>query len=281
MRILVTGGAGFIGSNLVNALIDKHKVIVFDINSKRFDKDLIKKIEIIKGDIRKKEDLDKISQVDVVFHLAARLPSQWAKRDNIDDLGTRNLISWCRRNKVKKIIYSSSAAVYGEPRYTPVKETHPTLPISFYGRFKLSGEHYVSQFPSHIILRYANVYGKGGSGIVSAFLEEIKKEKEIRIFGSGEQTRDFINIKDVIQANLLALSYNGKEKIFNVGSGKEVSVNQLIEIFRELEPTIRVKYLPEKPGNIYKSWFDISKINNEMGFEPKIDLREGIKEMMR
>ena len=277
MKILVTGSSGFIGSNLVQEIFKGYDVFLFD---KFFHKDInnfFDAKQIIKGDLRNSKDLTKVPSVDVVFNLASQLPYKF-KSNSV--LGIKNLIKWCLKNDVKKIIHSSSAAVYGEPKNLPIKEDHPILPISQYGKYKLVEEQLISTHPSYLILRYANVYGPNGTGIVTELCKKTKKGGTITIFDDGNQTRDFIHVKDVTQANLRSINYRGKEKVFNVGTGVETSINQLISIFKELNPLLKVSYLPQHIRRISRSYFDISKIKNEMDFIPTMKLKIGIKEMM-
>ena len=269
MDILITGGSGLIGSYLVKELLKDHNVTIFDKNS---PKD-IKKVNFIKGDLRKENDFKKIPKVDVVFHLAAQISVPFSilnpKIDaEINIFGTINLLNWCRKNEIEKIIYSSSAAIYGEPKYLPIDENHPTEPISPYGISKLSAEKYIGLFKGSVILRYSN--------LIPMFISQIKKEGILNIFGNGNQTRDFVSINDIIKANLLALKYN-KKGVFNVGSGKETTINELSCIIKKFKKNLKIINLPEREGEIYRSYYDISKIKKELNFSPNMDLEKEIK----
>ncbi|HIE41275.1 MAG TPA: NAD-dependent epimerase/dehydratase family protein [Candidatus Aenigmarchaeota archaeon] len=290
MRVLVTGGAGFIGSYLSKTLAEKNEVFIFDNLSTGTIENLSNNIAFIKGDLRNLKDLEKIPNVDIVFHLAAQVSVPYSisnpKEDaEINIIGTINLLEWCKKEKVKKVIYISSAAVYGEPIYLPIDEKHPTNPISPYGISKLAAEKYVLLCQTSIVLRLANVYGKGGvkegeAGVIHIFADNLKENKSLKIFGDGTQGRDFIHIKDVINACLLTLNYNGRKRIFNIGSGKETIINQLVELFRKYKPDLEVDYLEKRKGDTYKSYFDISRAKNELKFRPKIELEDGIKELL-
>ena len=290
MKILVTGGAGFIGSYLSRELSRKHEVIVFDNLFTGKKENLPEEMEFIKGDLRKICDLAKIPEVDVVFHLASQTSASFSIKSpkldvEINILGTINLLNWCNEYGIKKVIYTSSAAVYGEPQYLPIDEEHPTNPISPYGISKLSAEKYVLLYRNSIVLRLANVYGKGGAkegeaGVIQIFAEKAKNREQLEIFGDGTQTRDFINVKDAANACMLALSYEGKERIFNIGSGKETSVNELVELFKKYEPNLKVKYLRRRNGDISRSYFDISRARKELNFIPRVKLEDGIKELL-
>ncbi|OYT43568.1 MAG: UDP-glucose 4-epimerase [Candidatus Aenigmarchaeota archaeon ex4484_56] len=285
MKILITGGLGYIGSHLAKTLREKnYEVVIFDnFYSNKVDK--LEDIVTIKGDIRTSGDLEKIPSVDVVIHLAAQTSVQNSildpKTDNeINVLGTVNLIDWCRKKNVKKIIYASSAAVYGNPAYLPIDENHPTNPVSPYGVSKLSAEKYI-QLENFVILRLANVYGgmKDNSGVISTFIKNLKREEALCLYGDGNQTRDFVNIEDVISAFISAIKYQ-KRGIFNIGSNKETSLNELVNILREFKPNLKVNYLPKREGDIYRCFFDISKAKKELGYNPKIDLKEGMKKLL-
>ena len=288
-KILVTGGAGFIGSHLVKKLLKNYEVIAFDNLSTGKISNIPREVNFIRGDIRNKKDLEKIEKTNYVFHLAAQVSVPFSvSNPNIDAeiniLGTINLLDWCKKNKVEKIIYLSSAAVYGEPRYLPINEKHKTEPISPYGISKLAAEKYLSLLENSIILRIANVYGlnceKGEPGVIPIFISQIKENKPLTIFGDGTQTRDFVNVKDVVRVCISALKYDGKERVFNIGSGKETTINQIVEIFKKFRKNLKVSYLPKREGEIYRSFFDISKPKKELKFKPFVDLEKGIKELL-
>lgn len=287
MKILITGGAGFIGSFLTNELSKDHEVIIFDNASEKKLKTLPPNAKFIYGDLRENIFFQNIPKVDVVYHLAAQTSVTFSLTNLNEDaeiniLGTVNLVNWCMKNDIKKIIFISSASVYGNPKYLPIDEEHPTNPISPYGISKLTSEKYVSLIPNHIILRLSNVYGGIGNqdAVISNFVKRIKNKSPLEVFGDGTYTRDFIHVKDVVSACLLALRYDGNEKIFNVGSGKESSINEVAEIFKTLSPEINLTYNSPRIGDIKRSYFDISKITSEMKFTTTIDLRSGIESLL-
>jgi len=290
MRILVTGGAGFIGSYLSKALSKDNEVFVFDNLSSGNIKNLSQDVRLIKGDLRNLNDLAEIPKVDFVFHLAAQVSVPYSVSNPREDadiniFGTINLLEWCKKNGVKKLIYFSSAAVYGDTVYLPIDEKHPTNPISPYGISKLAAEKYVLLFPNSIILRPANVYGKGGvkegeAGVVHIFADNLKNNKPLEIFGDGTHERDFVHIRDVVEACILALNYEENERIFNIGSGRKITINGLAELFKKFKPDLKVVYKPKRDGDIYKNYFDISKAKKELNFYPEVELVDGVGELL-
>src|SRR6056297_234380 len=245
MQILVTGGAGFIGSNLVDGLIAKgHKVIVVDNLSTGKKKNLNKQAKFYQMDIRN-EELKQVfaaNQITHVIHHAAQIDVQHSIKDPSFDaqnniLGTINLLENCRIYEVEKIIYASSAAVYGEPEYLPLDEQHPVKAMSPYGISKHTPEHYIKMYSQlynlkYTIFRYANAYGprqdpKGEGGVVSIFVDQMLAQKRPHIFGDGKQTRDFIHVYDIVKANILALK-SGDNSLLNISTANRDSVNDLV-----------------------------------------------------
>jgi UDP-glucose 4-epimerase len=200
--------------------------------------------------------------------------------------GTLNVIETARMHGVKKIIYPSSAAVYGNPQFLPINEDHPVAPMSPYGISKHTPEHYFQVYfqnygLKYTVLRFANVYGprqdaSGEGGVVAIFTDRLLKQEPIQIFGDGEQTRDFVFVKDVARAIIKAFT-NGDNQIFNVGSGQTISINGLFHKLQILaENTIRPEYLQSRTGDIRHSSFDISKIKTNLEWDPKTDLGSGL-----
>jgi UDP-glucose 4-epimerase len=228
------------------------------------------------------------------MHFAAQIDVQTSMNNpaydaKINIMGTVNLLDMCKKHSVKRFVYSSSAAVYGNPKYLGVDEEHPKNPESFYGYSKLVPETYIKMFCSNSamtygILRYGNVFGprqkaEGEGGVVAIFANRMKSDKACFIFGDGEQTRDFIYVKDIAAANSTALESTSNFTV-NVGTAKAVSVNMLFDIMKkqynyEKDAVIKA----ERPGDIIHSWLTNEKIRSELDWEPKYILESGISEM--
>jgi UDP-glucose 4-epimerase len=300
-RILVTGGAGFIGSHLVEELVGKdYKTVILDDLLKsglQNIKSLLDRgmLRLVKGDICNKEVVDEALQdVDGVFHLAAitSVPfsvefPKLAFKVNVD--GTKNLLEACLRHSVKRFIFASTCAVYGEPYYLPVEEKHPLVPISPYAESKLRAEIVCREFQETqglgiTILRPFNVYGpRQGmdqyAGVISKFIERLRQGKPPLIFGDGLQTRDFIFVKDVVNAFMLALKNKASVgRVFNVGTGLPTSINELADLLIELFGIYNVmpEYTNPREGDIKHSYAEIAQIRKSLGFEPHYSLREGL-----
>jgi len=296
MKILITGGAGFIGSNLVKSLLGgDHEIVVLDnLSTGEFDniKEFIEEIEFLEEDIRNYSGIEAIFEgVDAVVHLAAQsdvnTSVQFPKYDaDVNINGTLNVLLACREYKVKKLVFTSSAAVYGDPRKVPIRESTPLRPISPYGISKMVAERYIEFFSRNyginaIIFRIFNVYGKGSRGVVWDFIKRIVGDKEITIYGDGNQTRDFIYIEDVVEALKLAIK-SDVSGTFNLASGEETSINQIISILRDkMEKEVRIKHKKARKGDIRYSLADISKLKEELNFSPRYSLEEGIEYLLR
>ena len=301
MKVLVTGGAGFIGKYLVKSLLENNNsVTIFDNFSNSTKKSINFLIDlgvkIIEGDITELPNLQRaIKDHDIVIHLAAKIsvsesinnPSETFKI-NVD--GTNNVLTACEKNHVKKIIISSSAAVYGDS-YPDDKLTEESVmnPISPYGESKMQMEQNVKKFAlkhdiDYVILRFFNIYGIGQSleyaGVITKFIKKIIKKESLQIFGNGSQTRDFVAIYDVIQSIHNASAYD-KSGIFNIASGKIVTIKELAEQMISLSgEKLEIKFLTEKQGDIKHSEADISMAKNQIIYSPKFELKEGIKELL-
>lgn len=295
MRILIIGGAGFIGSHLVDLLHNnnEHEVVVLDNLSSGSRGNIPKTVEFYEMDIRKKEleEIFKQHHFDVVVNLAAQtmVPYSLEHPDedaDINILGLINVLNCCREHSVRKIIFSSSAAVYGNNADVPLKEGEVSLPTSFYGITKMTAEHYLRVYSElydmdAIVLRFANVYGErqgngGEGGVISIFAKRIAAGLPISLFGDGEQTRDFVYAGDVAAAINAAFAGKGFH-IINVSNAKEVSINQLIENFAQVaQKKIKVEYKEARPGDIYRSCLDNSCLKKELGISPQTILQEGL-----
>lgn len=295
MRILVIGGAGFIGSHLVGLLHsnNEHELIVLDNLSSGSRDNIPEPVEFHEMDIRSKE-LEKIFKnyhFDVVVNLAAQtmVPYSLDHPDEdaeINVLGLLNILNCCKKYSVKKIIFSSSAAVYGNNENVPLNEGEMSLPMSFYGITKMTAEHYLRVYSElynmdSIVLRFANVYGErqgngGEGGVISIFAKRIAEGLPIYLFGDGGQTRDFVYAGDVAGAINAAFSLKGFHTI-NISNANEVSIKQLIENFKQVaKKEIVVEHKEARLGDIYRSCLDNSYMKRKLDFLPKTNLREGL-----
>ncbi len=302
LKVLVTGGAGFIGSHIVESwLSEDHSVRVLDNlesgsleNLDEFRKEA--SFRFIEGDIRKEKDVvEAVEGVDAVFHEAAvtSVPVSVKNPDMTRDVnvgGTVNLLVKCEEFGVDKFVFASSCAVYGEAENLPIDEETQLEPNSPYARSKLLGEEHVLERESldSVVLRYFNVYGprqSGGryAGVIVKFIDRLREGVSPIIYGDGEQTRDFIYVKDIVRANLLALrreEANGE--VFNVGGGVEISINELcrklLKIMNNSE--IEPEYEPPREGDIKHSKADITKISEKLGYSLEVSLEEGLRELL-
>ena len=296
MKILVTGGAGFIASQVADAFINEgHKVFIIDDLSTGFEKNINPKAEFIKADICDLElsELFEKEKFDLINHHAAQMDVRRSVADpvfdaNINILGTINLLKNAVKTGVKKFMFASTGgAVYGEQKYFPADEQHPTNPLSPYGISKLSVEKYLYfykvQYNLHYtILRYANIYGPrqnpfGEAGVVAIFSSKLIKGEQPVINGKGEQTRDYVFVGDVVQANLITI--NDKESdIFNIGTGKETNVNQLFRLLNKITGKNKEeKHGPAAPGEQMRSVITSDKIIKKFGWRPSTNLEDGLK----
>lgn len=293
MKILVTGGAGFIGSHIVDKLIEQnHDLIIVDNLTTGTIHHVNPKAEFFQLDICS-PDLGKAFQsgVDMVVHLAAQLDVNKSVKDPLFDaqvniLGTLNLLENCKNYNVKKIIYAGSAAEIGEPQYLPIDEKHPLNPISPYGASKISMGDYIKVYSrlygiNYTCLRYSNVYGPrqglvGEGGVIAIFSKQLIKNNPLTVFGDGEQTRDMIYVEDVAAATTLMLE-KGNNKTYNLGTGEEISINQLIELMKTIVgKEVKVNYSEPRSGDIKKNYYSIEKIKSECAFSPQVNIREGL-----
>lgn len=297
-KALVTGGAGFIGSHIVEKLLQRDiETIVLDDLSIGRKENVPETAELIIGDVCNPEIVKKsLSGVDVVFHLAARVSIRDSFRSFIEDaqtnvMGTVNLLTYIEESSVKKFIYASSMAVYGDADDLPINENHPLNPASPYGISKLASEKYVQCFCENngierVILRYFNTYGPKQTltpyvGVITIFIQKLLKRQDIPIFGDGMQVRDFINVDDVAEATILTMDYAGTFDIFNVGSGIGTDINTLAQILKKsMNISTKLRYLQRQPGEPSDSVADITMAKNELGFEPRWSLEEKLPEVI-
>jgi len=300
MRALVTGGAGFIGSNIVKLLLEEgYEVIILDNLSSGYRSNVpsAPNVEFVEGDIQIPGVAERtMPGVEIIFHLAASVGNLRSIEDPVADsmtnvIGTLNVLEAARKCGVRKLVYSSSAAIFGELRLLPIREDHPTEPDSPYGVSKLAAEkHCLCYARLHnieaICLRYFNVYGPNQrcdayGNVIPKFANQLLAGVPLLIYGDGEQTRDFINVRDVAQANLLAARCHGISGAFNLGSSTSITINQLAEWMQEATGIrVGVKYCPPRQGDVRHSQAEIRAIQSALKFNPQVSLRDGVKEYM-
>jgi UDP-glucose 4-epimerase len=296
MKALITGGAGFIGSNLAGRLIaDGHQVTVLDDLSSGYSSNLdaFPGVRFIQGDVRDARSVATAAEgADVVFHLAASVGN---KRSidrplldaDINVMGTLTVLEAARAAGIPKVVISSSAGIFGELRTLPINESHPVDPDSPYGASKLCGEKhglvYAKLFGMEVIaLRYFNVYGPNQrfdayGNVIPIFVFQALRGERLTIFGDGEQTRDFVNVADVVQANIRAAQTRNLSGAFNIGSGTRISINKLVsELQAALGQEIDVSYGPPRPGDVRDSLADISSAAAAFGFNPSVPIDAGL-----
>lgn len=300
MKVLVTGGAGFIGSHIVDLLIkNDYEVCVIDNLAHGKKSNINSKAKFYKIDIRDKGILDifKNEKPEFIVHNAAQISVLKSIENPIDDAdininGTLNILEAARKTDVKKIIYSASAAIFGEPEYLPIDEKHSLNMISNYGVSKHTVEHYLNVYKKlydmdYIVLRYSNVYGprqdsSGEGGVVAIFCEKIIKNQSPYIFGDGTQTRDFVYVKDVARANLMAIKSN-KVGVFNVCTNTKISVKKLFYCIKNIIDNKDIKpiYTEKRYGDIKNSYMSYKKISDEIGWVPEYNIGRGLKETIK
>lgn len=300
MKVLITGGAGFIGSHLVDRLVDAGQdVIVLDNFSTGRKSNLSQSLgrpnlRILKADIRKIPSslMKTIGRVDRVCHLAAVTNVQQSVRDpalttNVNVVGTLNVLHVAKTLKARRVLFASSAAVYGAPRTFPISEDATVSPISPYGASKLASEHYLASFEANhgveaVSLRLFNVYGPRQTasqyaGVISIFAKRSLQEKPLQIYGDGSQTRDFVFVSDVVDATVNALEKNFKSRVFNIASGREITILELAKNIGEISGThSRLEFLPPRSGDITRSVADVSRARNELGVAAKTTMTDGL-----
>ncbi len=297
MKVLVTGGAGFIGSHIVDALIERgHQVVIVDDLSTGRPENLNSAAKFYQVNICSSE-MERIfeeERPELVNHQAAQTVIQKSVEDPVFDakqniLGSLNLILQCLRFGVKKIVYASSGgAVYGETEYRPVDESYPVNPLSYYGISKHTVEHYLHLVNlehglDYAVLRYANVYGqrqnpKSEAGVVAIFTGQILQGQRPTIFGKGDKTRDYVHVSDVVAANVLAME-GDKGGIYNIGTGVETSDQEMFDLLAEgLKYKDNPHYSQVRKGEVYRICLNCSKAQEELGWQPRFSLKEGLAE---
>lgn len=318
--VLVTGGAGFIGSHIVDLFIENnYRVVVVDDLSSGREENLNKDAQFYKLNITDKKGLEGVFQQerpDYISHQAAQISVSLSVRDPLFDaqtniLGSLNLLQCCVDYQVKGIVFASSGGtIYGEPEHFPISEAHPLQPLSPYGISKVTVEHYLDFYRKnynlpYVSLRYGNVYGPrqdpyGEAGVIAIFIEKMLKGKIPTINGDGEYIRDYVYVENVAQANLLAIEnmlklakvvqkekiveettyniYNIDNNSFNLGTGVGASVNELFHLLREIIKFPHpANYGPPRAGDLRKNILDCQLIKNVWGWQPEVNLSEGLK----
>ncbi|EAX48961.1 NAD-dependent epimerase/dehydratase [Thermosinus carboxydivorans Nor1] len=295
MKILVTGGAGFIGSHTVDKLIHEgcQVTVVDDLSTGRRE-NVNAQATFIEMDVCSPVLFELFANVkfDGVVHLAAQtsVPVSMDKPDfdcRVNVLGTVNVLEVCRRFGVRRVVLASSAAVYGDGVAVPVREDAKMAPASVYGLSKLTAETYLSMYTrlfglEGVVLRYANVYGErqgdgGEGGVVSIFTSRMARGEALTVYGDGYQTRDFVYAGDVANANWLALITPDVNGVFNVGTASETSVNDLIQLLTDVAGrTVDIQYCTPRHGDIYRSALDNRLAREKLCWQPQIPLREGL-----
>lgn len=300
MKALVTGGGGFIGSNLVALLVEEgHEVTVLDDFSSGHRQNLapFAGVRVVEGDVRDEAAVRQAcAGAEVVFHLAASVGNTRAIEHPVLDsevnvIGTLRVLEAARREGSRKVVFSSSAGIFGELRTLPIREDHPVEPDSPYGASKLAAEKhclaYAKLYPLECVcLRYFNVYGVNQrfdayGNVIPIFAKRMINGETVTIFGDGEQTRDFVNVRDVVRANYQAAMARGVSGAFNLGSATRVTINRLVELLGDASGIApRVQHGPPRPGDVRDSLADVGAAHAAFGYTPSVSLEDGLREYM-
>jgi len=299
-KMIVTGGAGFIGSNLAHLLLEEgHEVVIYDNLSSGYRQNVeaLPEASFVEGDVRNPDVLfEAMRGADTVFHLAASVGNVRSIEHPIDDseinvIGTLRVLEAARAVGARKVVFSSSAGIFGELIHLPIREDHPVEPDSPYGASKLAAEKHCLAYAKlyeleAVCLRYFNVYGLNQrydayGNVIPIFAYKMIRGEPFTVFGDGEQTRDFVNVKDVARANVLASQARGISGAFNVASATSITINRLIEVMSDagdIKPL--VTHGPPRKGDVRHSRADITAAHDAFGFEPSVGLPEGLREYM-
>lgn len=297
MKILVTGGAGFIGSNIVKRILELgYEPVVFDDLSSGYRENLYPGVAFYPNDVRDQKALVEAAQgCQVIFHLAASVGNKRSIDHPIEDaevnlIGTLNVLETARKHAIRRVVFSSSAGIFGELKTLPISEDHPQDPDSPYGTSKLAAEKMCLVYNKlygmrNVCLRYFNVYGPhqrydAYGNVIPIFINRVLRRQAMTIYGDGEQTRDFVNVRDVAQANLQA-AFAGQEVkgVFNIGSGTRITINHLAQWVQDAAGvSVGVQYAPPRQGDVRDSLADIRAARSAFGFEPAVSLEEGLQE---
>jgi len=300
-QALITGGAGFIGSNIARLLLERgHEVVVLDDLSSGYRDNLahIPSVRLVEGDVRDREAVDRaMAGCEVVFHLAASVGNTRSIEhplldSEINVIGTLTVLEAARRHGLRKLVFSSSAGIFGELKTLPIAEDHAVEPDSPYGASKLGAEKlclaYAKLYPLECVcLRYFNVYGVNQrydayGNVIPIFAHRMLRGLPLTIYGDGEQTRDFVNVRDIAEANYGAAMSRGVSGAFNIASGTRVTINALVTLMIAASGlTAQVEHGPPRKGDVRHSLADISQARARIGFDPKVDLASGLSEYLR
>lgn len=294
-NVLITGGAGFIGSHVGDLLIENgYNIFVVDNLSSGCNHNLNPKVKFYNLDINS-PDLERVfkeNNIDYVFHFAAQASVSFSTKHPTEDaqeniLGSINVLKFSKQYGVKKFIVSSTAAVYGVPDYLPVDEEHKTTCLSFYGVSKSTMEEYVKLFGiDYIIFRFANVYGPrqsahGEAGVVAIFADKMQNNEDIIIHGDGEQTRDFVHVSDIAQTCLRAIEGDVKNETVNVSTNEAITINQLFEYMaKKYNYAKKPIHTEARLGDIKHSILDNKKCIKLFDFTPQVPVEEGLKSLV-
>jgi len=293
--ILITGGAGFIGSHLASALTVENEVHVLDNNSRGDPTVLPADVEFYHGDIRDRSLLETLVEtVDIVYHLAAIVSIEDSLQRPVESHETNvsatvSLLDVARKHETR-VVFASSCAAYGDPTALPVDEHEPPTPLSPYAVDKLAADQYVRVygqqygFPT-VGLRYFNVYGAGQrgdySGVIDAFVERARAGEPLEIHGEGTQTRDFVHISDIVRANLAAGVTQHTGRAYNIGTGTETTILELAETIRDLVGTeVPIRHTEPRPGDVDRSRADLSDARQRLGYKPQVTLKSGLQSLI-
>jgi UDP-glucose 4-epimerase len=303
-RVLVTGGAGFIGSHFVDKIVTEgYNVRVLDNLSTGKLENLAdhlktKKVEFVSGDIRDNALIRKcLADVEIAVHFAAQtsVPFSVDHKDltfDVNATGTQELLDACVKESVGKFVFASSCAVYGDPKCLPVNETCKTDPISPYAESKLLAEHYCFDFDKQkllqsVVLRFFNVYGprqplNDYSGVITKFFDRAKRKEPLIVYGDGMQTRDFVSVHDVVDAVVACMTrVEAEGEVFNIGSGKPTRISDLAKTVLKLTGFgSKICYEKARSGDIKDSYADISKVQKLLNYKPKVNLSDGLRELL-
>ncbi|MCF6410127.1 NAD-dependent epimerase/dehydratase family protein [Pseudalkalibacillus salsuginis] len=295
MKVLITGGAGFIGTYTKDLLKEKgHQVLIVDNLSTGNESNIDDDDTFYKGDIQDLSDLKGIDDIDVVIHLAAQIQVPVSVQDPLFDMdqnigGTIKVVEFAKKANVKKVIFASSAAVYGDNDQLPIKEESILEPMSPYGISKMAAEKYVEVLCQlygidYVILRYANVFGakqtaKGEGGVIKIFYDLLAEGKTPLIEGNGNQTRDFIYVEDIARAHLYAL--DTPSGIYNLSTNTEITINELCRyMIVAMGKNTQPEHIDARKGDIYRSCLDNSKFIDASGWAPAYSVEAGINSMI-
>lgn len=300
MKILLTGGAGFIGSHLSEKLIAQgHEVVIYDNLTTGKREQVPQEAKLIVGDIRdpKVGELFARENFEAMIHLAAQtgVPASIDSPHfdgDVNILGTINLLEACRTYQVKRVIFASTAAAYGDVTELPVQETTKMQPTSFYGLSKLTVEKYLALYQSqfgldYVVLRFANVYGErqgdgGEGGVVSIFCRKFFENQSVAVYGDGCQTRDFVYVGDVADAICLALTTNHPNAVYNVSTQTETTVNELLTLLQGIAgKKISATYQPVREGDIFRSFLANDRAQTCLQWKPATPLKLGLEKTYR